>query len=228
MKRILFIVTSHGDMGNTGRKTGWFLPEVAHPYNILIKAGFDITVASPKGGVTPMDPQSGIDFAKDEECIAFLKDEAAQKKMTQSIKLSDVNYNDFDAVVFPGGHGPMFDLATDELSQSITAKVYEKGGVVSAVCHGPAGLVNVKLSTGEPLLKDKRVTGFSNSEEDAVQLTSVMPFLLETELKQTSQALYEKADKDWGVRVVVDGRVVTGQNPASASEFGKALAKLLA
>ncbi|KAJ3203574.1 hypothetical protein HDU67_010105 [Dinochytrium kinnereticum] len=225
-KDILFIVTSHGDMADTGKKTGWYLPEVAHPYNILTRAGFNVTVASPVGGKTPMDPGSAEMFAKDEECIAFLADAVATDKMNNSLLLSTIKPSDFAAVVFPGGHGPMFDLATDATSQSITAKVYESGGVVAAVCHGPAGIANVKLSNGEYIVKGKKVTGFSNDEEDLVQLTPFMPFMLETTLVGHG-GVFEKADAPFAPHVVVDGRLITGQNPASSAGLAEAVISAL-
>ncbi|KAJ3107681.1 hypothetical protein HDU96_007832 [Phlyctochytrium bullatum] len=226
-KDILFIVTSHSELGSTGKKTGWYLPEVAHPYNILTRAGFNITVASPLGGKTPMDPGSAEAFAKDEECTHFLADATAQKKLNESLVLSTIDPSQFAAVVYPGGHGPMYDLATDATSHSIAAKIYEAGGVVAAVCHGPAGIVNVKLSNGDYLIKGKKVTGFSNHEEDLVQLTPYMPFLLETSLNTNSGGHFSKAEQPWAAHVVVDGKVITGQNPASSAPLAEAVIKAL-
>ncbi|KAI8847791.1 class I glutamine amidotransferase-like protein [Chytridium lagenaria] len=194
-KDILFIMTSHDELGSTGKKTGWYLPEVAHPYNILTKAGFNITVASPKGGKTPLDPGSAEAFKEDPECIAFLADSVATGKVNNSLLLSTIKPSDYAAVVFPGGHGPMYDLATDATSHSVTAAIYEQGGLVAAVCHGPAGIANVKLSSGEYLVKGKKVTGFTNDEEDAVQLTPFMPFMLETRLKENGGYMKRACDR---------------------------------
>ncbi|KNC99431.1 uncharacterized protein SPPG_05672 [Spizellomyces punctatus DAOM BR117] len=226
-KNIVFVLTSHSQLGNTGKKTGWYLPEVAHPYNILAPH-YNITWASPLGGETPLDPSSAEAFAKDEECIKFLNDPVAQKGVKETVKVEDIlaRANEFDAVFFPGGHGPMFDLFTFVPSLQLAAKVYENNGVVAAVCHGPAAIVNIKLSNGDSLVKGKRVTSFSNSEEDAVQLSPVMPFLLENALKSAG-AKYEKAAKDWEAHVVVDGRLITGQNPNSGAPLGEKLRELL-
>ena len=225
MTKVLFIITSHDTLGATDRKTGYYIPELAHPYNALVEKGIEVVLASPKGGVPPVDPNSEIQFKDDPEVLKFKQDSAAIAKLNSTIPLSQVNPADYAAVFYPGGHGPMFDLATDETSMSICAKIYEAGGVVGALCHGPAGIVNVKLSNNEYLVKDKNVGGFSNSEEEAAQLTKVMPFLLETKLIEHG-AKYSKAE-NWAEHVVVDGRIVTGQNPRSGSLAGKKLAELV-
>ena len=159
--------------------------------------------------------------SKDAESLKFLGDAEIQKKMNNTLRLDQINPDEYVAVVYPGGHGPMFDLAFDAKSQDIARHIYEKGGVVGGVCHGPAGIVNVKLTNGDYLTKGKKFTGFSNSEEEAVQLTKVVPFLLEDRVKENG-GLYEKT-ADWGVHVVTDGRLVTGQNPASATAMAEAV-----
>ncbi|KAI8912852.1 DJ-1/PfpI family protein [Gorgonomyces haynaldii] len=224
VKKILFIVTSHADLGATGHKTGYWLSELAHPYVELKNKGYDITLATPKGGEAPMDPGSK-EQSKDDISLAFLADKDAQHKITNTVKLTEVNPNEYDAVVFPGGHGPMFDLATDQTSQDIVRTIWEQGKVVAGVCHGPAGIVNVKLSDGSYLIKGKHFTGFANTEEEQVKLTKVVPFLLEDQVKQNG-GIYEKT-ADWGVKVVVDGKLVTGQNPASASAMAEQVHLLL-
>ena len=212
-------------MGNTGKKTGYYVPELAHPYNVLTESGIQVVLSSPKGGLPPVDPNSEIQFKDDQEVLKFKKDSAAIKKLHNTIPLNEIKPEDYDAVFYPGGHGPMFDLADNQVSQSICAKIYEKGGIVGGLCHGPAGLVNVKLSNGEYLVKGKNVCCFSNSEEDAVELTKVMPFLLETLLVEHG-GKYSKADL-WQEYVVVDGRLVTGQNPNSGTLVGKKLVEML-
>ncbi|KAI9203402.1 class I glutamine amidotransferase-like protein [Polychytrium aggregatum] len=223
-KNILFVLTSHSELGSTGHKTGWYLPEVAHPYYVL--AHHKITWASPKGGATPMDPGSADAFKADPECAKFLVDPVAQAAVNNTVQLSTINVADYDAVVVPGGHGPVFDLAYDAESARIISGVYERGGVVGAICHGPAALINVKLSNGSYLVNGKKLTAFSNAEEDAVSLTAAMPYLLEDELVKHG-GIYEKAGALWGEHVVVDGQLVTGQNPSSGHAFGKAISQLL-
>ncbi|XP_059156575.1 uncharacterized protein LOC131941358 [Physella acuta] len=218
-KKILVVLTSVDKFPATGKPTGWYLPELAHPYKVLLDSGFtNIDVISPKGGVAPLDPNSSKD---DDVCQWFLNDAAAQALVNNTKTPSQVKASDYAAVLYPGGHGPMFDLATDETIAKITAHVYDHGGVVAAVCHGPAGLVPIKLADGSSIVKGKKVTCFSNDEEDAVQLSDQMPFMLETRLGQLG-ASFSKADK-WQENVVVDGRLITGQNPASSTSLGKAL-----
>jgi len=220
--KILFVLTSHDQMGDTGKPTGWYLPEFAHPYDVLEKAGADITIASPKGGEAPLDPSSVEAFKSDEASQTFLKTKESLWKNTH--KLSDFagKAKEFDALFYVGGHGPMFDLANDATSHKIINEFWEAGKVVSAVCHGPAALVNVKLADGSYLIKGKEVTGFSNVEEDQAGLSSAMPFLLETGLGQNG-GKFEKADQPWGAKVVVAGNLITGQNPASATGVGEAI-----
>jgi len=225
-KKVLIVLTSCDKMATTGAATGWYLPELAHPYKVLKDAGFtDIDVISPKGGQSPLDPGSAEAFKDDPVCQWFLSDATAQSMVKTTKKASQVNAKDYAAVLYPGGHGPMFDLATDAEIAAITASIYDAGGVVAAVCHGPAGLVPVRLSSGESILKGKQVTAFSNSEESAVGLTEAMPFALETKLCDLG-GVFQKAD-DWQVKVVTDGRLITGQNPASSSELAEQLVKQL-
>ena len=220
--KILFVLTSHNQLGNTGKPTGWYLPEFAHPYDVLEKAGVDITIASPKGGEAPLDPSSVEAFKNDEASQNFLKNKESLWKSTH--KLSDFagKAKDYSALFYVGGHGPMFDLATDLTSHQIINEFWEAGKVVSAVCHGPAALVNAKLSDGTYLIKDKEVTGFSNVEEDQAGLSKAMPFLLETDLAKNG-GKFVKADQPWGVKVSVAGNLITGQNPASATGVGEAI-----
>jgi putative intracellular protease/amidase len=226
-KNVLVILTSHGTIDKLDKPTGWYLPELAHPYHVL-KDHVNFTFASPAGGVAPLDPGSKEAFASDEQCVAFLASEGYQRTLTTT-KLVDLTLeqiNHFDAVFFPGGHGPMYDLAKDPISQAIVTDLYESGKYVAAVCHGPAAIVNVRLSNGEYLVTGRIVTGFTNTEEDMVQLSDAMPFLLETSLVALG-ATFTKAAEPWGCCTVVDGNLITGQNPASSSELGEKLLQLL-
>ncbi|KAL9055242.1 MAG: hypothetical protein Q9162_003652 [Coniocarpon cinnabarinum] len=221
--KVLIVLSSHNQLGNTGKPTGWFLPEFAHPYYKL-EGKADITVVSPKGGEAPLDPASVEMSKEDSESMRFLKEKEALWKNTQ--KLSDYlgKADQFAAIFFVGGHGPMFDLATDAQSQQLIREFYEKSKVVSAVCHGPAALTNVKLSDGSYLVSGQEVTGFSNSEEDAMSLSSAMPFMLETQLGANG-GKFVKAN-DWASKVVTSGKgnkLITGQNPASAGPIGEAI-----
>jgi len=223
--KVLVILTSHSQLGNTGKPTGWYLPEFAHPYDVLSKAGAEFTIVSPKGGEAPLDPSSVELFKSDEVATAFLEKNKSLWQTTA--KLSDFlgKADQFDAVFVPGGHGPMYDLAVDPDSQQLIAEFAAKGKVVSAVCHGPAAFVNVRLPGGKHLLEGKKVTGFSNAEEEQVGLASVVPFLLEDALKKNSKA-YEVAEP-WAEKVVVDGKLITGQNPASSKAVGEAVLKAI-
>ncbi|KAK3329149.1 class I glutamine amidotransferase-like protein [Apodospora peruviana] len=223
--KVLVILTSHGQLGNTGHPTGWFLPELAHPYDEFVSAGFEIVFSSPQGGLAPLDPKSIEMFKSDESSVNFLNNHKSLWEQTDKLSNYLGKADEFAAVFVPGGHGPMFDLAIDKTSQKVIAEFAEKGKVVSAVCHGPAALVGVELSGGEHLLKGKQVTGFSNAEEDQMKLSEAMPFMLETRLNEVSEGKFVKADEPWGVKVVVDGKVITGQNPASAKGVGEAIVK---
>ena len=199
-------------------------PEFAHPYQVLAPHA-QIIVASPAGGEAPLDPSSVEMFKDDKASTDFLNTKEAIWKSTEKLSKFVGRAQDFDAIFYVGGHGPMFDLATDQNSLQIIREFYEAGRIVSAVCHGPAVLVNAKLSNGKYLIDGALVTGFSNTEEEAVGLASAMPFSLEDELNKASGGKFVKADKDWGEKVVVakGGKLITGQNPASAAGVGKAI-----
>ncbi|KAI9596620.1 class I glutamine amidotransferase-like protein [Syncephalis fuscata] len=222
---VLFVLTSHSQLGNTGKPTGFYLPELAHPYEVLSKE-YRIRFVTPKGGKSPVDPSSVEAFRDDPICAKFLENASVVASIENTEYLSSITDEDISnlsGVFFPGGHGPMFDLAENELSANIVRKVYEQGGVIGAVCHGPAGIVNVKLSNGNYLVAEHNVTGFSNAEEDAVGLSSVMPFMLE-DLLRDHGASYSKASEPWGEHVVGQNtRLVTGQNPNSSSGVAKAM-----
>lgn len=222
-KKALVVVTSHDRLGDTGKPTGYYLPEVTHPYYALREAGIAVDIASPQGGAAPMDPSSGD--RNDPANARFLDTPADRDKVTRTVPLAEVAAFDYDAILFAGGHGTMWDFRGNGDVQRLAAAIHEKGGVVAAVCHGPAALVDVRLSSGEFLVAGKRVTGFSNDEEEAAELTKVVPFLLESALVERG-GRYEKAGL-WQERVVTDGRLVTGQNPASAAGVGRAVAELL-
>ncbi|KAJ3120702.1 hypothetical protein HK100_012685 [Physocladia obscura] len=224
MKSILFIVTSHSELGSTGKKTGYWVSEVAHPYNYL-KNKYNIIFASPKGGISPVDPGSVVQEANDKVSVEFLADPVAKELIANTKVLSTLKPEDFDAIFYPGGHGPMYDLFSDATSNAFAAKSWELGKVVASVCHGPAGIANVKLSDGTFLVAGKNLTGFANTEEDAVQLSSVVPFLLEDKLKENGGKYTKIAD--WASYVVTDGKFVTGQNPASAEGVAKKIDELL-
>ncbi|TCC98178.1 type 1 glutamine amidotransferase domain-containing protein [Pedobacter psychroterrae] len=216
-KKILFVVTSHDKKGNTGEPTGYYLSEVSHPWKVLKDAGYEIDFVSPKGGKAPVD---GFDLT-DPENNEFWGDTAYRYKIEHTLKPSAVNPDDYIAIHYAGGHGAMWDLPKDQAIARLAARIYESGGFVSAVCHGPAGLVNIKLSNGKYLLEGKKVNGFTNEEEVAVKLENIVPFSLEDKLKAKG-AQFEKSGV-WEVHVVTDQRLVTGQNPQSARAVGKAL-----
>ena len=219
--KILMVLTSHDKMGDTGKKTGFWLEEFAAPYYVFKDSGADITIASPKGGQPPIDPSSDDDGAQTEDTRRFKADADAQKQLASTLKLADVTERGFDAIFYPGGHGPLWDLAEDKVSIALIEAFYQAGKPVAAVCHAPGVLRHVRGADGQPLVKGKRVTGFTNSEEEAVQLTDVVPFLVEDVLKANG-GLYSKGD-DWASYVVTDGLLLTGQNPASSEAVAEAL-----
>lgn len=223
--KILMVLTSHDKLGNTGKPTGFWLEEFAAPYYVFHDAGLDVTLASPKGGQPPLDPTSDEPDAQTDDTRRFRGDSAAQKLLANTQKLESINADDFDAVFYPGGHGPLWDLAEDQNSIKLIEQFWAAGKPVGAVCHAPGVLRKVSKPDGTPLVKGKRVTGFTNSEEDGVGLTAVVPFLVEDELKNAG-GLYERTD-DWGEYAVVDGHLVTGQNPASSAIAAQELLKLL-
>lgn len=223
--KILMILTSHDQLGETGNKTGFWLEEFAAPYYTLLDAKADITLASPKGGQPPIDPSSDAPDAQTPATERFKTDPAAQAVLARTLVLSTINSSDYDAVIYPGGHGPLWDLTTDAASIAIIETMAAAGKPVAAVCHAPAVLLNAKGPDGAPLVNGKSVTGFSNSEEEAVQLSAVVPFLLEDELAAKG-GVYSKVD-DWHPYALTDGTLVTGQNPASSEAVAKALLELL-
>ncbi|MDI9239825.1 type 1 glutamine amidotransferase domain-containing protein [Lysobacter sp. LF1] len=222
--KILMVLTSHDRLGNTGEKTGFWLEEFAAPYYVFTDAGADVAVASPQGGQPPIDPKSDDPANQTPAQDRFKADTAAQAVLAHTHRLDAVSADDFDAIFYPGGHGPLWDLAEDEASKRLIEAFYESGKPVAAVCHGPAVLRHA-MYEGAPIVKGKRVTGFTNSEEAAVKLTDVVPFLVEDELKRLG-GKFERVD-DWHSLAVVDGRLITGQNPASSEATAKALLKAL-
>lgn len=223
---ILMVLTSHGVLGDTGKKTGFWLEEFAAPYYVLSDAGATITLASPKCGQPPLDPASDAPDAQTDDTRRFKGDAAARDALTNTIKLSDVDLAAFDAVFYPGGHGPLWDLAEDPVSIHLIEYFAQGGKPIAAVCHAPAIFRHTKAANGKPLVSGRNVTGFTNSEEAAAGLTDVVPFQVENMLV-ANEAVYSKG-ADWASHVVVDGKLVTGQNPASSKEAALALVTLLA
>lgn len=221
MKNILFVLTSHDELGNTGHKTGFWVEEFAAPYYFLKDKGINITLASPKGGQPPIDPKSNEPDFQTPATVRFNEDQATQALMANTNKIAEVNEADFDAVFYPGGHGPLWDLAEDKDSIALIERFYNNGKPVSAVCHAPAVFRHTKLADGTPLVSGKKVTGFSNTEEDAVQLTAIVPFLVEDMLTENG-GIYSKTD-DWHPHAVEDGLLITGQNPASSEKVAELL-----
>ena len=223
--KILMVLTSHSTLGNTGEKTGFWIEEFAAPYYVLADAGAIITVASPEGGQPPVDPKSEAPDAQTAATKRFYADLDAIDKVAYTIKLSEVNKDDYDAVFYPGGHGPLWDLANDTNSIALIEGFFNTQKPVAFVCHAPAALIKVKSENGQPLVKGKKMTGFSDTEEEAVGLTEVVPFLLEDELKKLG-AHYTKG-ADWGSYTEQDGLLITGQNPASSEAVAKLLLQTL-
>ena len=222
---VLVVLTSHDQLGSTGHKTGFWLEEFAAPYYVLKNAGVRVTLVSPAGGQPPLDPKSDAPESQTAATKRFKSDPEAQAALANTGKLADVKANDYDAVFYPGGHGPLWDLAEDKASIALIEAMVRAGKPVAAVCHAPGVLRHVKGTDGKPLVNGKRVTGFTNTEEEAVGLTKVVPFLVEDMLREHG-ALYEKGD-DWAVHVVTDGKLITGQNPASSEAAAKELLRLL-
>ncbi|MEO6134643.1 MAG: type 1 glutamine amidotransferase domain-containing protein [Ginsengibacter sp.] len=223
--KILIVLTSHDELGNTGKKTGFWIEEFAAPYYTLKDAGAEIVVASPKGGQPPIDPKSEEPDSQTEATKRFDSDKDLQQLLAHTKKLAEVKADDFDAVFYPGGHGPLWDLTNDKQSIHLIESFWESKKPVAVVCHAPSVLLHVKDENGNALVKDKKVTGFSNSEEAAVKLTEVVPFLLEDELKKLG-AIYSKKE-DWASYVIEDGLLISGQNPASSNDVAKQLLSLL-
>ncbi|BDW89130.1 dimethylallyltransferase [Thalassospira tepidiphila] len=225
LMRILMIVTSHDQMGDTGHKTGIWLEEFAAPYYRFKDAGAEITLASPKGGKPPLDPNSQVPDALTDATERFEKDDAANAVFANTVTLDGLKADDFDALFYPGGHGPLWDLATDQKSIALIEAFVAQNKPVAAVCHGPAALVNAKTPDGKPLVSGKRVTSFTNDEEKAVGLENVVPLSIEDEFKKHG-ATFERGD-NWASYAVVDGKLVTGQNPASSDATADEVIKLL-
>lgn len=219
--KILMVLTSHSTLGNTGKKTGFWLEEFAAPYYVFKDAGADITLASPLGGQPPLDPKSDVPASQTESTRRFKADPAAQLSLAGTVKLSEISGDKFDAVFYPGGHGPLWDLAEDPSSIALIDTMLAAGKPVAAVCHAPAALRHAKTAGGIPVVQNRTVTGFTNTEEEAAGLTQVVPFLVEDMLKQQG-GRYSKA-ADWQPHVVTDGLLITGQNPASSEPAARAL-----
>lgn len=220
-KKILFVVTSHGTKGNTGEKTGYYLGEVSHPWEVLHEAGYEIDFVSPQGGNPPVD---GFDLS-DPVNKKFWEDSVYHEKITNTLTPDKINPEDYVAIFYAGGHGAVWDLPSNDAIAGIATQIYERDGLVGAVCHGPAGIVNIRLSDGEYLVRGKKVNGFTNEEEELVKLTDVVPFLMEDKLKERG-GIYEQS-APWQPHVTVDGRLITGQNPQSAKGVGEAMKKAL-
>ncbi|MDX5421881.1 MAG: type 1 glutamine amidotransferase domain-containing protein [Hymenobacteraceae bacterium] len=223
--KVLFVLTSHSELGDTGKKTGFWVEEFAAPYYVLADAGVDITLASPEGGEPPIDPSSEAPGAQTEATERYNGDEELQNKLRNTKKLSEVTASNYDAVFYPGGHGPLWDLTENNASIRLIEDFVKQQKPVAAVCHAPAVLTKVRGENGEPLVKGKKVTGFTNSEEKAVKLDEVVPFLLEDKLKELGGDYSSVGD--WQPHVVRDGMLVTGQNPASSEGVAEELLKLL-
>ena len=223
--KILFVLTSHDKLGDTGKKTGFWVEEFASPYYTLLDKGVEITIATPKGGAAPIDPSSDTPDAATEATARFNKDADAKSKIANTNKLSDMNADDFDAVFYPGGHGPLWDLANNKTSIALIEKFNSQNKPVAFVCHAPAALRGVKNTDGTPLVKGKKVTGFTNSEEAAVGLTDVVPFLVEDMLNENG-GIYSKKE-DWAGYAIQDGNLITGQNPASSELVAEKLLESL-
>jgi putative intracellular protease/amidase len=223
--KILMVLTSHDQLGDTGKKTGFWLEELAAPYYTFVDAGAEVVLASPAGGQPPLDPKSNEPDAQTETTKRFEADEVAMQALANTHKLSEVLNQDFDAVFYPGGHGPLWDLAKDQNSISLIEQTLQADKPVALVCHAPGVLREVKDAEGHSIVEGKTVTGFTNTEEDGVGLTDVVPFLVEDMLKEKG-GKYSKAE-DWQVYVQQDGLLITGQNPASSAATAEALLKLL-
>jgi putative intracellular protease/amidase/catechol 2,3-dioxygenase-like lactoylglutathione lyase family enzyme len=222
--KIVMVLTSHDELGNTGRKTGFWLEEFAAPYFVFRDAGVELTLASPKGGQPPLDPKSDLPENQTPPMARFKKDKTAQEGLAHTVKLSSVKVEDFDTVFYPGGHGPMWDLAEDPVSIALLESFYNSAKPIALVCHSPGVLRHVTYQ-GAPLVKGKHVAGFTNGEEEVMQLTKVVPFLVEDELLRLGAIFEKKAN--WQPFSIVDGRLITGQNPASSTSAAQALLRLM-
>jgi putative intracellular protease/amidase len=223
--KVLIVLTSHEQLGDTGKKTGFWLEEFASPYYHLIDAGAQVTLSSPLGGQPPLDPKSNEPDFQTGDTRRFDDDQAAQNELANTAKLAEMKVEDFDAVFYPGGHGPLWDLHNDKDSIALVEEFIAGGKPVAAVCHAPAVLLKAKDQNGDPLVKGKKVTGFSNSEEAAVELTDVVPYSVEDQLVAMG-GVYQKVE-DWNSFAIVDGLIITGQNPGSSAAVAEALVKAL-
>ena len=223
--KVLIVLTSHDQLGDTGKKTGFWLEEFASPYYHLKDAGVQVTLASPHGGQPPLDPKSNEPDFQTDDTHRFDNDQAAQDELSNTAKLTEMKVEDFDAVFYPGGHGPLWDLHNDKDSIALIEGFIAAGKPVATVCHAPAVLLKAKDQNGDPLVKGKEVTGFSNTEEAAVELTDVVPYLVEDQLTAMG-GVYQKVE-DWNSLAVVDGLIITGQNPGSSAAVAEALLKAL-
>lgn len=222
-RRVLMVLTNHDQLGTTGKKTGFYLSEASHPYAVFSDAGFVVDFVSPTGEAAPIDPKS--EDREDPLNVRFLENGEVMNRVLDTLAPDEVNIDDYEAIFFAGGHGVMWDLPDNEALAALTATIYDKGGAVGAVCHGPAGLLNVRLRNGEYLVDGKDVTGFTNAEEEAVELTKVVPFLLEDELRKRGAKF--SGGENFQAHVKVSERLVTGQNPASATGVAEEIIKLL-
>ena len=223
--KILIVLTSHNQLGDTGKKTGFWLEEFASPYYRLKDAGVQVTLASPHGGQPPLDPKSNEPDFQTDDTRRFDEDQAAQNELANTAKLTEMKMEDFDAVFYPGGHGPLWDLYNDNDSIALIEGFIAAGKPVATVCHAPAVLLKAKDQNGDPLVKGRKVTGFSNSEEAAVELTDVVPYLVEDQLIAMG-GVYQKVE-DWNSLAIVDGLIITGQNPGSSAAVAEALVKAI-
>jgi putative intracellular protease/amidase len=223
--KILMVLTSHDQLGNTGRKTGFWLEEMAAPYYAFKDAGAEVTLASPKGGSPPLDPKSNEPTFQTDITRRFEKDAEAEAELAKTLRLESVRQEDYDTVFYPGGHGPMWDLAEDKSSIRLLESFLAAGKPIAVVCHASGALRHVKTPDGKPLVEGKTVTGFTDGEEEEVGLTNVVPFLVEDELMRLG-ATFSKV-KNWGVHTVTDGPLITGQNPASSGPAAKVLIDIL-
>jgi putative intracellular protease/amidase len=226
-KSVLLVLTNHAELGDTGRKTGFYLSEAAHPYEVFTTSGLEVTLASPEGGVAPVDPKS---FKLDDDANAsfwkkFGNDDSDHPAVEETLSMSEVGPGEFDGIFFAGGHGAMWDFPTSGDIRAVTASIWSRGGAVGAVCHGPAALVNLKLPDGSLLVKGRKVAGFTNAEEEAVGLTEVMPFSLQDSLEGMKAEVVTA--ENFMENAVRDGRLVTGQNPASARKAAELLVEAL-
>lgn len=224
-KKILIVLTSHDMLGDTGEKTGFWLEELAAPYYAFLDTGVELTLASPKGGQPPLDPKSNEASFQTEDTVRFQADETAKAALANTLKLSEVSATDFDGVFYPGGHGPMWDLVNDAQSISLIEAFWASNKIVSTVCHASIALANVKDTKGEFIVKGRKVTGFTNTEEEAVGLTDVVPLLVEDTLSDRG-GLFSKGD-DWAPYVESDGNLITGQNPASSATVARLVLETL-